>query len=87
MRRAVNNDWDVAQQSRDWIIERVMGIVQQESGASEFESDQNSILACATMLDMYISALREREKMAASKMNRSRSPDGGDGEKIKESST
>ena len=50
VRRAVNNDWDVAQQSRDWIIERVMGIVRQERGALESESDRNSILACATML-------------------------------------
>jgi len=62
VRRAVNHDWDVELKSRDWIIEQVMGIVRQESGDSEVESDQNSILACQTMFDMYVSAFRERQR-------------------------
>ena len=62
VRRAVNRDWDVPSERRNWIIEPVTRIVRQESGASEFESDQNSILACATMLDTYIAAFRSRKR-------------------------
>jgi len=67
VRRAVNRDWDVPPERCGWIIEQVMSIVQQKGDASEVESDRNSILACATMLDMYLSARRGRKKAGVSR--------------------